>query len=159
MDLGWVTLPETNSKSAPESLDAWNTMKFPFGARPIFRGELLVSGRVSIWNCRATPFPVTKLTKRRSMEIPYTPETTSIFGAFAAFEAINQRWWWSNEAGIQPAYHGHGGRWLLPTVGSQKHRVIYCKDLMKPFLPLTKREFLFKKPFFQQCELQTKRPL
>ena len=39
-----VPLPETNSKFAPEN--GWLEDEFPFGARPIFRGELLVLGRV-----------------------------------------------------------------------------------------------------------------
>ena len=37
-----VTLPETNM--APES--GWLEDEFPFGSRPIFRGELLVFGSV-----------------------------------------------------------------------------------------------------------------
>ena len=41
-------IPETNSKSLPLKMDGWNTMKFPFGSfGPIFRGELLVSGRAT----------------------------------------------------------------------------------------------------------------
>ncbi len=40
------TLPETNS--SPLKMDGWNTT-FLLG-RPIFRGELLVSGRVLIWH-------------------------------------------------------------------------------------------------------------
>ena len=39
------TLPETNI-FAPEN--CWLKDEFPFGARPIFMGELLVSGRVAI---------------------------------------------------------------------------------------------------------------
>ena len=38
------TLPETNI--APEN--GWLEEEFPFGARPIFRGELLASGRVIV---------------------------------------------------------------------------------------------------------------
>ncbi len=41
----FVTLPKTNS--SPLKMDGWNTFSFPFGAQPIFRDELLVSGRVS----------------------------------------------------------------------------------------------------------------
>ena len=40
------TLPETNSKLAPEN--GCLEDEFPLGAQPIFRGELLVSGRVYI---------------------------------------------------------------------------------------------------------------
>ena len=42
------TLPETNS--SPLKMDGWKMYEdvFPFGARPIFRGELLVSGRVVV---------------------------------------------------------------------------------------------------------------
>ena len=39
------TLPETHSLHL--KMDGWKTIRFPFGARPIFRGELLVSGRVT----------------------------------------------------------------------------------------------------------------
>ncbi len=49
----WFTLPETK----PASGNTWKWMvgirSFPFGARPIFRGELLVSGSVfetCCWN-------------------------------------------------------------------------------------------------------------
>ena len=39
------TLPETNELHL--KMDGWNTIRLPFGAfRPIFKGELLVSGRV-----------------------------------------------------------------------------------------------------------------
>ena len=41
------TLPETNSKFAPEN--QWLEDEISFGARPIFRGELLVSGRVTLF--------------------------------------------------------------------------------------------------------------
>ena len=36
------------SQLAPENgwSDGWNTFSFPFGARPIFKGELLVLGGV-----------------------------------------------------------------------------------------------------------------
>ena len=46
-----ITLPETNSLHL--KMDGWKTMNFPFGARPIFRGELLVSGSVIIWLIRS----------------------------------------------------------------------------------------------------------
>ena len=39
-----ATLPETNSLFL--KIDGWKTFSFPFGARPIFRGKMLVSGRV-----------------------------------------------------------------------------------------------------------------
>ncbi len=39
------TLPETNSKFAPEN--GWLEYQFPFGFRPIFRCYVIVSGRVN----------------------------------------------------------------------------------------------------------------
>ena len=52
----WLLQPPTRKVSSIPSLkltvqkplktDGWNTLSFPFGARPIFRCELLVSGRV-----------------------------------------------------------------------------------------------------------------
>ena len=42
---GWHVLPSLKlTAKAPEN--GWLEYSFPFGARPIFRGELLVSGRV-----------------------------------------------------------------------------------------------------------------
>ena len=42
---GYFTLPETNIDIGPEN--GWLEHYFPIGARPIFRGEvMLVSGRV-----------------------------------------------------------------------------------------------------------------
>ena len=41
-------LPETNSKKTPLKMDGWNTT-FLFGFRPSFRGELLVSGRLTLF--------------------------------------------------------------------------------------------------------------
>ena len=35
--------------SSPLKMDGWNTRPFHFGARPIFRGELLVSGSVDVF--------------------------------------------------------------------------------------------------------------
>jgi len=43
MNLVNFTLPETNK--LPLKNGCWR-LSFPFGAQPIFRGELLVSGRV-----------------------------------------------------------------------------------------------------------------
>ena len=43
-----ITLPETNSKFAPKN--GWLEYDpFLLGSRPIFRGEMLVSGRVSMF--------------------------------------------------------------------------------------------------------------
>ena len=37
----WLYLPETSSKLAPQKNGfRWNTFSFPFGALPIFRGEM-----------------------------------------------------------------------------------------------------------------------
>ena len=41
---GYVGFPLDNSLHL--KMDGWNTFSFPFGFRPIFRGELLVSGSV-----------------------------------------------------------------------------------------------------------------
>ena len=45
-----INYPETNSKFTPEK---WmvGSDEFPFGFRPVFRGELLVLGRVYIFSC------------------------------------------------------------------------------------------------------------
>ena len=45
-DFTMVTLPKTNSSHL--KMDGWK-MKSPFGARPIWSGELLVSGSVYIY--------------------------------------------------------------------------------------------------------------
>ena len=39
-------LPSLKLTFSHLKMDGWKTFSFPFGARPIFRGELLVSGRV-----------------------------------------------------------------------------------------------------------------
>ncbi len=53
------TLPETNSKFAPEN--EWLEYSFSFGARPIFRGELLVSGSMKVrgFQAKTTQFATT----------------------------------------------------------------------------------------------------
>ena len=42
------TIPETNIDSSHLKTDGWNIYSFPFGARPIFSGELAVSFRECI---------------------------------------------------------------------------------------------------------------
>ena len=45
--MGGALLPSLKlTASSPLKMDGWNNFSFPFGARPIFRGELLVSGSV-----------------------------------------------------------------------------------------------------------------
>ena len=34
--------------TSPLKMDGWNTIAFPIGFRPIFRGKLLVSGSVTV---------------------------------------------------------------------------------------------------------------
>ena len=47
-----VTFPETKRYIAPEAMDDWKTIRFPFGVNGLFSGDMLVSGRVYHINYR-----------------------------------------------------------------------------------------------------------
>ena len=73
-----LTLPETNSKRHLK-MDGWNTFSFPFGSRPIFRYDLLVSGSVSFWRfflCFGKPLFVFWFT---GFELLWAPENLAPF--------------------------------------------------------------------------------
>ena len=46
---GGVQIPETYSKFKHLKMDGWNTFSFPFGAKGLFLGAILVSGSVIVF--------------------------------------------------------------------------------------------------------------